>query len=252
MGHYANAARNRQIVALCRRGHSVKEIAATVGCSENIVYSWLARNPGLKSDNGRYRSRKKEKRDQRIIAMYSKGFMIREIEKSTQCTGNTIYKVIHSHGVTRPRIHNPRVKKRRDRRILALRRQGWTFQKIGRRVGCSTGVAYQVVSASGQFPPTTRKMTAAEAKRILTMRESGKTLRQIADAVNRRASVVHHVTSGGRLLWMSLQKKTILTEKRQRRVLELRRKHKTLSEIASVTNLPLTNVYQICAKTRLT
>lgn len=252
MGHYANPVRNRKIVALCRRGYGVKEIAAAVGCSQNVVYSWLARNPGLKSDNGRYRSRKKEKRDQRIIAMYSKGFMIREIEESTQTTSNTIYKVLHSHGVTRPRIHKPRVKKRRDRRILALRRQGWTFQEIGRRVGCSTGVAHRVVSESGQFPPTIRRMTAAEAKRILAMRKSGKTFKQIAAAVNRGASVVHRVTSEGRLLWMSLQKKAILTDKQHRRILKLRRKRKTLSEIASVIGLPQTSIYRICAKSHLT
>lgn len=244
--------RNRKIVALCRRGYSVKEIAATVGCTENIVYSWLARNPGLKSNNGRYRSRKKEKRDQRIITMYSKGFMIRDIAESAQCTGNTIYKVIHAHGVTRPRIQRTSVKKRRDRRILALRRQGWTFQKIGRRVGCSTGVAHQVVSESGEFPPTTRRMTAAEAKRILALRKSGKTFKQIAAAVNRTASVVHRVTSEGGLLWISLQKKAILTDKQHRRILELRRKRKTLSEIASVMDLSQTSIYRVCAKTRLT
>lgn len=129
-----------------------------------------------------------------------------------------------------------------------MRRRGYTFQEIGSAIGCSASVAHRVVIESGQFPSSTRKMTAAEVKQILAMRESGKSFLEIADVVNRTTSVIHYVISEGRPLWKALKKNASATKKRRDRILELRRNGKTLSDIASVMRLSKTSVHRVLAK----
>jgi transcriptional regulator len=202
----------------------------------------------VRPSNDAYRLSEEKKRDDRIIALYRKGYLIREIARRAHCATITIQRVVYSHGLTRPRTQTRKVDKRRDRSIISMRRRGYTLQEIGRAIGCSASVVHRVVIESGQFPSSTRKMTAAEVKRILTMRESGKSFLEIADVVNRTTSVIHYVISEGRPLWKSLKKSASMTKKRRDRILGLRRKGKTLSEIASVMRLPKTNVHRILAK----
>ena len=133
----------QQIQALLKLGYSMREVARAVGCSDDTL-----RNHGFSSCSPPRRFTEKEK--SRIIAMRKRGCTIGEIAIALDCSRNAVGHHVRKLGPI-PSLKARRFKPRRriseeiKRRVVELRRQGHTFEKIANMLDMAYPTARYIV-----------------------------------------------------------------------------------------------------------
>jgi Mor family transcriptional regulator len=134
--------RNRTILAMFEQGRSVPRIAAAVACGTATVYRVLARDPDLSS------SARKQGRDRSIVAMCKRGCGVQKIVAALGSSQATVYRVLRRNPQLRAgrATYPTSTKRKRDRRIIAMRNRGYTFREIAQRVQCSSATTQNVMN----------------------------------------------------------------------------------------------------------
>ena len=181
----------RQIRSMRQRGCSLREIAIAIGCSRTTL-----RAQGFNLGSLRRRFTKDE--ENRMVTMRRRGCTFQQISIALGCCQAVVRRRVRNLGPVplleaRPVKPKTPAPKQTRRRVLALRKRGYSFEKIANVVGLSPCGVRSIVMTGEEpvvrdHPSHWEETSEDKIARVIALRRAGSSLYRIAEATGVPAS----------------------------------------------------------------
>ena len=173
----------RRIPAMRKTGATLRQIAEAIGCSRTTLSEHVF-------NLGSLRRRFKKEEERTMVAMRKRGCTLQEIAIALDCSENVVRRRVRKLGpvtLLNGRSRRPwRLVPNRSRaQVVALRKRGYTYEKIANQLGLAPCTVRTIVMRGGR-PPVGKRFYNGEKTpddkiaRIIALRRTGSSYAHIA------------------------------------------------------------------------